>query len=242
MQFQVLVNNLSLLGLIAIALLILVMLFGIIRGSGRSRTLALLGFLGFLSAAIGWVVVGFVRTGVINLADWALWGRYIDFGTRGIWLFLLAAYAIILGFPDFLRERKWAIIVVLIGPIIYEILMYGTFSISSDIYETAWLVTGLILAIMYMLVIPLFATLRYVKQDGIRGTPQVKWIWVVLLGVLIWFFGELVLGASQLLQLPGWNSFFGEIGLMIVSAHVFGWWIILVGYILQMRAIQSGSS
>jgi hypothetical protein len=179
---------------------------------------------------------------ILTLTDWSNWVRWVDFGARGIWLFLLVVYVIILAFPDFFSERKWAVIVVLIGPIVYEILLYADFAISGATYGPARLATELVLVVLYMAVIPLYATYQYTRQDRISGSSRVMWIWLVFLGLLVWFFGEFILGASQLWQLPGYASFFSEIGLAVVSTHTIGWWIILVSYIFQRRAIQSGTS
>ncbi len=117
--------------------------------------------------------------------------------------------------------------------------MFGAFAINSNMYAPAWLATGLVLAILYMVLIPLYATYVYTRQDRIRGSPQVMWIWVVLIGLLFWFFGEAVLGLSQMLQWPGWNSFFSETAVAIVGSHTIGWYLILIGFFFQRRAIQS---
>ncbi|MFW9886942.1 MAG: hypothetical protein ACFFER_02095, partial [Candidatus Thorarchaeota archaeon] len=133
MQFELLVNSMGIIGMIPIFLLVLLMLWGFIGGSGRTRTLSLLAFLGYLFVAIGWLVVTMERIN-IPLMDWSL-ARYIDFGVRGIWIFLLAVYCFIWALPDFINERKWLVIVLLILPIVYEVLMIGTFSIVSSPYR-----------------------------------------------------------------------------------------------------------
>jgi hypothetical protein len=237
-QFELIVNSMGILGMIPIFLLVLLMLWGFIGGSGRTRTLSLVAFLGYLFAAIGWLVVTMERMNM-PLMDWSL-AQYIDFGARGIWLFLFAVYCFIWAFPDLINERKWLVIVLLVLPIVYEILMIGAFSIDPVLYQDAWLVTDVILVTIYMALITLYATIRYVGQDRVKGTSRVIWIWLTLIGVLVWFFGEFLLGISQLLSLPGWDSFFSSIGLAIVSAHTIGWWIILIGFIFQRRAIQAG--
>ncbi|MFW9966674.1 MAG: hypothetical protein ACFFEA_05915 [Candidatus Thorarchaeota archaeon] len=242
MQFEIIVNSMGILAMIPAFLLMLLMLYGVFTDTGRNRTLALLGFVAFLCAAVGFLTVSLTRVNILTGLDWANWGRYLNFGLRGIWLFLLVMYMMVLAFPDFLSARKWLVIVAIIGPIIYEILMFSTFSISSTTYGQAWLLTGLVLSILYMALIPLYATLRYTQLDRFRGSSQVKWVWLVLIGLLFWFIGELVLGLSQLLELPGWNSFFSGIGLMIVSAITIGWWLILLGYVFFGRTSQSGTS
>ncbi|MFX0054224.1 MAG: hypothetical protein ACFFAX_05795 [Promethearchaeota archaeon] len=238
MQFELLVNSMGIIGMIPIFLLVLLMLWGFIGGSGRTRTLSLLAFLGYLFVAIGWLVVTMERMNM-PLMDWAL-ARYIDFGVRGIWLFLLAVYCFIWALPDLINDRKWLVIVLLILPIIYEVFMIGTFAIAPGLYQGAWLATEVVLVTIYMALIPLYTTFRYVGQDRVKGTARVMWIWLTLIGVLIWFFGEFLLGISQLLSMPGWDSFFSSIGLAIVSTHAIGWWIILLGNFFQRRALQTG--
>jgi hypothetical protein len=172
-------------------------------------------------------------------SDWGLWARYVNFGFIGVYTFLIVAYVTYLAFPDYFRR---AIIVYFIGSIVYEILMYSAFAISLATYAPAWLATGLVLTVLYMAVIPLFATLKYTRGDGISGSPQVKWIWIIMVGLLLWFFGQLILGASQILQMPGYDSFFSEIGLMITSTQVIGWYLIFVGFVFQARTSQSDTS
>jgi hypothetical protein len=237
-QFELLVNSMGILGMIPIFLLVLLMLWGFMGGSGRTRTLSLLAFLGYLFVAIGWLVVTMERMNM-PLMEWPL-ARYIDFGARGFWLFLLAVYSFIWALPDLINERKWLVIVLIILPIVYEILMIGAFSIAPALYHDAWLATEVVLVTIYMALIPLYATIRYVGQDRIKGSPRIMWIWLTLIGVLVWFLGEFLLGISQLLSMPGWDSFYSSIGLAIVSAHAIGWWIILLGNFFQRRALQAG--
>ncbi|MFX1603134.1 MAG: hypothetical protein ACFFCK_06570, partial [Promethearchaeota archaeon] len=187
MQFELVVSSMGLLGTAAIILVALFMLWGIFSRTGRGRNLSLIGFLIAILAAIGWIVVELAQSGIITLADWNAWGRYVDFGLRGIWMFLLLIYVIMWALPDFLSQRNWAVIVFLLLPIIYEILMYGTFAIDSITYGPAWLVTGLVLAILYMALIPLYTTVVYTRQDRIRGTSGVIWIWLAMVGLLVWF-------------------------------------------------------
>ncbi|MFW9800997.1 MAG: hypothetical protein ACFFD9_11215, partial [Candidatus Thorarchaeota archaeon] len=154
---------------------------------------SLLQFLVALCFAGALLTVTAERFGWLAPGSWAAWARYVDFGLRGAYLAFLVIYVIMWAFPKFFSERKWAIIVVLIGPIVYEILMFGTFSISPTTYRLAYLLTGLSLAVLYMALIPIYATYHYTRQDRVRGSPQVMWIWVVLIGLLLWFSGEAVL-------------------------------------------------
>ncbi|UCH04098.1 MAG: hypothetical protein JSW05_11020 [Candidatus Thorarchaeota archaeon] len=239
MQFELLVQSLTLLQMIPVILVMLLMLWGVFAGTGRSRNLSLLSFLIALSYAISLLSVSAIRMDWITMTDWVNWGSYVGGGMIGIYLALLIIYVTIWAFPNFFSEHKWAIIVALIGPIVYELLhfMSGT-ELSSDL-GLAWAATYLILAVLYMAVIPLYATFHYTRQDRIRGSPLVKWTWVVLIGLLFWFFGEATVALSVIMQWPGYLSFFSEIGVTIVSMPTIGWYLILVGFVFQRRAIQS---
>jgi hypothetical protein len=93
-----------------------------------------------------------------------------------------------------------------------------------------------------MAVIPVYATLRYTQQDRIRGSPLVKWIWVTLLGLLIWFFGEALLVTGSILQLPGGVDWFSAIDAMNTSSLVIAWFLILVGFVFQARTSRKDKS
>ncbi|MFQ5832878.1 MAG: hypothetical protein ACE5H4_09265 [Candidatus Thorarchaeota archaeon] len=239
MQFELIVNSLSLLEMIPVVLVVLLTLWGSLAGTRRSRTLSFLQFLVALCFAGTLLTVTMERYGMLAAGAWTAWGRYVDFGLRGAYLAFLIIYVIMWAFPNFFSERKWAIIVVLIGPIVYETLMFSAFSTDITMYGPAWLVTGLVLAVLYMALIPLYATYVYTRKDRIRGSPQVMWIWVVLIGLLFWFIGEAVLGLSQMLQWPGWNSFFSETGVAIVGTHTIAWYLMLIGFFFQRRILQS---
>ncbi|MFW9961898.1 MAG: hypothetical protein ACFFDV_12835 [Candidatus Thorarchaeota archaeon] len=243
MQFEAVVIAISALGVVPIFLLIILTLYGVFKNTGRAKNLSLLGFLIFLSTAVAWLTVSLTRMGIFSYvspsSDWVIWGRYVDFGFIGIYMFLIAGYVTYLEFQDFF---KIGMIIYLIGLIVYEVLMFSAFSISLALFGPAWLIMGLILSTLYMAIIPLFATIRYVKRDRIRGSPQVTWIWVIMLGLLFWFFGHLILGASQILMLPGYNSFFSELGVAITSLQMIGWFIILIGYFFQVRTSQPSTT
>lgn len=246
MQFELLVNNIALLGLIPVFLLILLTLWSIYTSTGRGRTRSFVAFLISVSVAVAWSTTTLTRMGILSRgfpsSDWTLWGQYLDWGFRGAYTFLIAIYVIVWAFPDFFSERKWAFIVALIGSIVYEILMFSAFSISYSMYSGAWLVTGLVLSVLYMAVIPVYATLRYTQQDRIRGSPLVKWIWVTLLGLLIWFFGEALLFTGIILELPGGVPWFSAIDAMNTSSLVIAWFLILVGFVFQARTSQPDTS
>ena len=240
MQVVSYVNGMGLLSIVLLFLLILFFLVGIIRNLGRTRNLSLFGFLISIFALIGWVVVTLIRMGIASITDWIQWGRYVDFGVRGIWAFLLLMYVVVWAFPDYFNERKWALIVALILPLIYEVLMFVAFSDLAFI--NAFLASDVILIVIYMAIIPLYATVNYIRQDRIRGTPRVKWIWVTLLGLMFWFIGELVLGVSMWFQLPGYDSYFSTLGVTIMVTHTIGWIVLLIGFVFQERSIQSSAS
>ncbi|MHA2428761.1 MAG: hypothetical protein ACXADB_12130 [Candidatus Hermodarchaeia archaeon] len=135
MQFEMFVNNIGLLSLVPVVLLIVLTLWGVFTSSGRRRTLSLLGFLMFVSVLAAQLSVQLMRLNIIPLSAWLQWGRYVDFGMKGFFMFLILLYAIIFAFPDFFNERKWIFIVPLIGTIVYWGLMVGNFAISSALYE-----------------------------------------------------------------------------------------------------------
>ncbi len=239
LQFEMFVHSLGLLGLIPVVLMIVLALWGVLTSSGRQRTLLLLGFLIFLSVLIGQTVVQLTRLGILPYSAWALWGLYVDFGMIGFYMFLIVIYAIILAFPAFFNERKWIIIFPLIGFIVYEALMYSANAISYALYGNAWLATGLILAILFMILIPLFATFQYTRQERVGGASQVLWIWLFMLGTLIWAIAISLLFGGFLFMLPGYDSFFSSLALTMVSSLTIGWYLILVGFILQRRVKKS---
>ncbi len=240
MQHELLVNSFGLLGLLILILLLLLMLWGVVSGTGRSRNLSLMGFLISLFVIIGWLVVSLIRMGIYTWSDWNEWGRYLDFGVRGLWLFLIFMYMAIWAFPDHISEKKWILIVALILPLIYEILMFVAFT-YPDFIEM-FLALEVITIVIYMAIVPLYATFRYTKQERVRGTPRVLWIWVTSLGVFLWFIGEFLLGVGMLFQLPGISSYFSDLGAIIVSTIALGWFVMLLGFVFQRRAIQSSTS
>ena len=174
------VNNIGLLSLVPVVLLLVLTLWGVFTSSGRRRTLSFLGFLMFLSVLASQLTLNLARLNILSALAWAQWGLYVDFGMMGFYMFLILLYAIIFAFPEFFNARKWIFIVPLIGSIIYWGLMVGTFAVTS-LYETAWLATGLVLVILYMILIPLYATFQYTRQDRNRGSPKIIWTWVILL-------------------------------------------------------------
>ena len=235
MQFEMFVNNIGLLSLIPVVLLIVLTLWSVFTSSGRRRTLSFLGFLMFLSVLASQLTLNLERLNMLPHLAWEQWGIYVDFGMMGFYMFLILLYAIIFAFPEFFNARKWIFILPLIGSIIYWGLMVGTLAVSA-LYQTAWLATGLVLVILYMILIPLFATFQYTRQDRNRGSPKIIWTWVILLGGLIWGIGLAYFFGGWLLLLPGYASFFSQFALTIVSAFTIGWYLILIGFFFQRRA------
>lgn len=235
MQFELFVNNLGLLSLVPVVLMIILTVWGLMTSSGRQRVLALLGFLIFVSVLVAQVVVQLTRLNILPISAWTLWGEYVDFGMKGFYMFLILLYAFILAFPDFFNERKWIIILPLIGVIVYWGLMIGALAISAIVYETAWLATGLVLVILYMILLPLYATIHYSREDRNRGSPKLIGTWIITLGGLIWAIGVTLLFSSMLFMLPGYDSFFSQLALTIVSLLTSSWYLILIGFLLQRR-------
>ncbi len=161
---------------------------------------------------------------------------------KGFYVLLIVLYAIILAFPDFFNERKWIVILPLIGFIAYVGLMVSAFAISFPLYGTAWLATALVLVILYMILIPLYAVFQYTRQDRMRGSPRVIWIWVFMLGTLLWAIGLTMLFGGWLYGLPGFTEFFSAEATMLVSALAIGWYLILISYFFQGRILRAAKS
>lgn len=233
MQFELLVNSFGLVSLIPVFLLIILMLWGVFTSSGRGRMLSLLGVLIFLFVAVAQLTVQLRRLSILTTLDWNIWGVYVDFGFKGAYIFLIVVYAIILAFPDFFNARKWIVIFPLIGFIAYEILMYNALTLPFIFYGNTWLIYTIIYVTLFMIVIPLYGTFQYTRQDRFRGSPKVKWMWIVTLGGVFW--------AGALMTLfGGWYmgldvSFFSSLSVTIVSLFAVGWYLILVGYFFQLR-------
>ncbi|MHA2428203.1 MAG: hypothetical protein ACXADB_09290 [Candidatus Hermodarchaeia archaeon] len=233
MQFELLVNSTGLLGLIPVFIMVILTLWGVFTRTGRQRILSLLGFLTFVCVAGAQLFIQLTRLGFIYLFIWTNLGVYVDFGLKGAYIFLIVIYAIILAFPDFFNARKWIVIVPLIGLIVYEILMYYALAVSFVLYGSAWLVTALALVVLFMIVIPLYGTFQYTRQDRIRGSPKVKWMWIVTLGGLVWAGALMALFGGWYLGLD--LSFFSSLSATLVSLLTIGWYMILVGYFFQLR-------
>lgn len=233
MQFELIVNNIGLVSLIPVFLLIILMLWGVFTSSGRGRTLSLLGFLIFLCVAVAQLTVQMRRLSILSTLDWNTWGMYVDFGFKGAYIFLIVVYAIILAFPDFFNARKWIVIFPLIGFIAYEILMYNALTWPFFYFGNTWLIYTIIYVILFMIVIPLYGTFLYTRQDRFRGSPKVKWMWIVTLGGVLW-------AGALITAFGGWYlgldvSFFSSLSATVVSLLAVGWYLILVGYFFQLR-------
>lgn len=237
MQNVLLIDSFGLLGSLALILLLILMLWGTISGTGRSRNLSLLGFLISFFVIVGWIVTTFSRLGITSFLDWVNWGRYVDFGVRGLWLFLIFIYMFMWAFQDVLSEKKWILLIALILPLVYEIVMLIAFGNSAFI--DMWLALEVVYVVIYLGLIPFYATFSYTRQERVRGTPRVIWIWVTLIGVLLWFIGEFILGIGMLFQLPGYDSWISDLFVIIIIAHALGWLVMLLGFIFQRRAIQA---
>ncbi|MFW9891169.1 MAG: hypothetical protein ACFFFO_03145 [Candidatus Thorarchaeota archaeon] len=238
MQNVLLVDAFGLLGSLALILLLILMIWGIIVGTGRSRNLSIVGFLVSLFVIVGWIVTTITRMGIIPIIDWIRWGRHVEFGMRGLWLFMIFVYMFIWAFPDLLSERKWILVAALILPLIYELMMFIAFSSVPSVFIETFLALEVITVVIYLGIIPLYAAFRYTRQERVQGTPRVPWIWLTEIGVLIWFVGEFILGIGMLFQLPGYDSFISDLSVVTISTHAIGWLVMFLGFIFQRRAIQ----
>ncbi|MFX1299787.1 MAG: hypothetical protein ACFFAL_03385 [Promethearchaeota archaeon] len=233
MQFELMVNSIGLLGLIPVFLLIILTLWAVFTSSGRGRILSLLGFLIFLTVAGAQLTVQLTRLLILPMFFWSIWGTYIDFGFKGAYIFLIVVYAIILAFPDFFNARKWIVIFPLIGFIAYEILMYYALTWPFFYFGNTWLIYTIVYVLLFMIVIPLYGTFQYTRQDRIRGSPKAKWMWLITLGNLLWAGALIALFGGWYLGLD--LSFFSSLSATVVSLLTISWYLILIGYFFQLR-------
>jgi hypothetical protein len=192
--------------------------------TGRKRTLAILGFLIAFFLVLTYTIGAFGINQPLYI--WQTLYSYIYWGLLAVSPFFLVYYAIILAYPDFFSQHKWTIILPAIGLIVYEVI--NIFDITGiTIY---W--SFLIYIVIYLLLIPLIATYHYLRLDRIRGTPRVKWILTITLGVFLWFIAYamnsvLLIMHPTLLTPPGTEIMFAILAL--------GWWMILIGSFLDSR-------
>jgi hypothetical protein len=211
-----------LLSIIPVFLAMLLQLINTFTSTGRKRILSILGFLialfTFLSSFLLVYGIGFQP-----ILFWYTVYAPIFWVLLGFSQFFLVYYAVILAFPDFFSKNKWTMILPIIGFVAYE-----TAAILvpwSELHYNVFLIYNVI----YMLIIPLIATYNYLRLDRIRGTPRVKWIIVITVGMVLWFIGYSV---SSLV--PEYRFLPGLIIPVVFVA--LAWWIILIGSVLDSRA------
>ncbi len=224
LQLDIFQLSLLVLFLIPIVLAMLYQLITLFTSTGRKRTLAILGFLIALFLMLTYTIFAFAMYQPLSL--WTSLYYYIFWGLWAVGQFFLVYYVIILAFPDFFSQRKWTIILPAIGLIVYEIMTIlripeGTVYWSFLIYN-----------VIYLLIIPLISTYNYLRLDRVRGTPRVKWIFTITLGVVLWFIAYamtsvLLIMYPTILIPPG-----TEIAFTILAL---AWWIILIGSFMDSR-------
>jgi hypothetical protein len=229
LQLNIFEISILLLTVIPIFLAMLLQLINTFTSTGRKRILSFLGFLIafflFLSAIIFAYSLHFQP-----LLWFTLYGP-IFWILNGVSPFILVYYVIILAFPDFFNNRKWALILPVIGFIGYLAVALNNLFLNgpAPVYWSPIHYYGFLLyIIVYMLIIPLFAAYQYLQLDRIRGTPRVKWILVITLGTILWF-------TSYALMLYPPFSFTPALWTPVAIVGL-AWWVILIGSVFDSKA------
>ena len=219
--------SIVILALIPIFLATIFQLIIIFTSTGRKRILAILGFLIALFVLLPLSISAYY---FLILEFYLIWNAIygpISWILYGFSQLFLVYYLIILAFPDLFRNKKWTIILPIIGFAAYEVV--AILVPLSQLTLTVFLIYNVI----YVLIIPLITTYFYLRLDRIRGTPRVKWILVITLGVVIWFISYALMYIPEYLYHP---SFLPPGALLPLGVGGLGWWIILLGSFMDMRA------
>ncbi|MFX0078516.1 MAG: hypothetical protein ACFE8O_04695 [Candidatus Hermodarchaeota archaeon] len=224
LQLDILQLSLLVIILIPIVLAMLYQLIIMFTSTGRKRTLAILGFLIAFFLMLTHTI--FVFAMYQPLYSWQTLYYYILWGLFAVSQFFLVYYVTILAFPDFFNQHKWTIILPAIGLIAYEIIVIFRIP-GGSVY---W--SFLIYNVIYLLIIPLISTYHYLRLDRIRGTPRVKWILTITLGVFLWFISYAMMSVllimyPTILIPPGSEIVFAILAL--------AWWIILIVSFMDSR-------
>lgn len=198
----------------------LLQLINTITTTGRKRILSLLAFLIALFVLLPSAIFTYAMYQLLIL--WQTFYYYIVWSLLGFSQVFLVYYVIILAFPDFFRRNWWAIILPIIGLIAYVPFTFLS-APSIQIHFSGFLIYN----VVYMLLIPLYATYHYLQLDRIQGTTRVKWILVTTLGLILWFIG---------LELMFYPTFSWMPGLVIpIGITALAWWIIFIGSVFFTR-------
>ena len=210
-------------------------LYAMFTTTGRRRILALLGFFIALFLVIPYSISTYGFLLFFSDAWFQVYGP-IFWVLKGFSQLFLVLYSMVLAFPDFVNKHMWTISLPFIGFLAYVIAtIFFLVAQLFQLHQTVFFIYNVI----YILIIPLIATFFYLKLDRIRGTPRVPWILVITLGVIIWFIASAtVFFVPQFLYHPLY--FFP--GVLVPNAMVgIGWWIILIGSLMDMRVGRQGS-
>ena len=258
-------SSITIVGLVPVVLMLVLLIWIAATKTGRARTLSLVG----LPIPIFYLIRQITLFALLRpFLDWA-W--MIHFASFGIYPYFVALYVTILAFPNLLSERKWVAFVALIGPIAYELATFidvGLFASSTTLWTEfvpptqegyavymphvphAYLVTTLVYLTVYLVIVPLYAVYRYTRLDRIRGTPRAKWVWLALIGLLLWFIADALTWGGWLVQTwAGWEQFWysytdhgwavivGKFEALLPAAvSAISWYIIFIGMLFMQRS------
>jgi hypothetical protein len=234
--------------------------------TGRAKTLALVG----LPIPVFFLIR--LATLFITLRPFLDWAWLIHFTSFGICPYFVLLYVTTLVFPDLLSERRWVALVALIGPIVHELVTLidvGQFASSADYFTEgignyimqiphvpfAFLGITLVYLGIYLVVVPMYAMYRYTRLDRIRGRPRVKWIWLSLFGLLLWFIAEAITWGGWIAQTAGgwpptwyaandlgWVVIVGNFEALIPAAvSAISWYLIFIGIVMIERLTQEST-
>jgi hypothetical protein len=187
--------------------------------------------LGFFITLFLVIPISLATYGILLFYDYLSWQLVygpIYWMLIGISPLFLVYYSVVLAFPDFFKRYLWLIILPVIGFVALEIV------VILALWTVLLYAVLIIYQTIYILIIPLIATYYYLQLDKIRGTPRVKWILVTVLGVVLWFIAMAIMYFfPQFMLVPS----FPNPGVLVpLAIGGIGWWIILIGSFMDMRA------
>ena len=220
----------------------IIQLWNAFHQSGRERTIAALGSLiGFFT--FGGFFVGVILENLLLPALPAISAQLPfyqwAFVLLGLASFFLLYWSILIGLPDLFSRWKRLVIMP-----IFHIGTFATFVIfftnpsnvtqvsnGVDSYISMPLNVSLLAflwVVIYLGITPLYSFFRYSRSELILGTPEVSWVRVLWVGILIQLIGYLL----DVIQ-------FHDPLISVVRVIIaIGWFMILIGYTQTQRIIQ----
>ena len=224
----------AVLALIPVLFALVLQLLTMFTSSGRRRILAMLGFFITLFLVIP---LSLATYGILLFFDYLSWQLVygpIYWMVIGVSPLFLVYYSVVLAFPDLFKKYLWLIILPILGFVVLEIV--AILALWTFLFYTVMVVYNTI----YILIIPLIATYYYLQLERIRGTPRVKWILIITLGVVLWF---IALAIMYFFPQFGLVPSFPNPGILVpLVIGGIGWWNILLGSLMDRRAGRQGSN